>query len=377
VVPQTADKIDPENDDKFKFLVNNWDRLAKVKRIIIAVDDDESGQRLAAELVRRLGRVRCSFVTYPTDRVVPLPEGGARPCKDLNEVKHHLGAEAVVRTLLLARPYPMSGLFRLYDFPQEQPIVYHNTGWRALDAHLRPFYPALMTITGLAGAGKSTFAMQLGIDMARIHKWPLAIASPEMARLEVVDTLRRAYLRDNPNRCSIEEVEDVDEWINSSVVFIDPDPVEDETHDVRWFLDRAAAAVVRYGCRQVILDPWNEIEHQRTGSENITEYTSRALRDIKAFNRSFGCMTTIVAHPSAKAADKRPDQIGLYDVSDSAHFANKSDIGIVVTRLGSNGEGASLGSIGVRKIKYQGTDKGGYLGTAQLMFDEERRVFFD
>jgi twinkle protein len=64
-VPKTADDINPDEDVKFSFLQADWDALSKVKRIIIGTDSDEPGQRLAAELVRRLDRIRCSFTTFP------------------------------------------------------------------------------------------------------------------------------------------------------------------------------------------------------------------------------------------------------------------------------------------------------------------------
>jgi twinkle protein len=43
-VPEDATGLDPEQDEKFKFILNNWDRLRKLKRIIIATDADEPGR---------------------------------------------------------------------------------------------------------------------------------------------------------------------------------------------------------------------------------------------------------------------------------------------------------------------------------------------
>ncbi len=58
-VPESANDIDPENDEHFNYVAVNWDRLERVKRIVIATDDDDNGRRRLAhsELVRRLGRV--------------------------------------------------------------------------------------------------------------------------------------------------------------------------------------------------------------------------------------------------------------------------------------------------------------------------------
>ena len=64
-VPEGADDVAPEHDEKYRYIFNNWPRLEKVKRFILATDGDEPGWRLAQELARRLGRARCAFVTYP------------------------------------------------------------------------------------------------------------------------------------------------------------------------------------------------------------------------------------------------------------------------------------------------------------------------
>ena len=109
--------------------MNNWELLAKVKRIVIATDGDEPGVRLAAELVRRLGRVRCYFVTYPKDAAVDGGEGRKRPCKDLNEVLLAFGAAEVVRIIASATPYPVAGVYRLSAFPQEPDLMPVSTGW--------------------------------------------------------------------------------------------------------------------------------------------------------------------------------------------------------------------------------------------------------
>src|SRR5690606_9919274 len=94
--PENLEEVDPEQDrtGKFEFVYNNRDRVKRIKRFILAVDNDGPGKRLAAELVRRLSAARCSFVTYP--------EG----CKDLNDVLMKHGRDAVARCLNEAKPYP-------------------------------------------------------------------------------------------------------------------------------------------------------------------------------------------------------------------------------------------------------------------------------
>lgn len=154
-VPETAFDVDPENDGKFSFIGNNWERLKKIKRIILAVDGDEPGQRLAAELVRRLGRPRCSFVTYPAKECVKGKDGALRAVKDMNEVLEHFGHDEITRLIKEAQPYPVSGVYRYSQLPNEPEPVPVTTGWGRLDPYLKLYAPALMVVTGPAGHGKA------------------------------------------------------------------------------------------------------------------------------------------------------------------------------------------------------------------------------
>ncbi|WP_158811082.1 toprim domain-containing protein, partial [Beijerinckia sp. L45] len=123
-VPESADGIDPDNDEKFAYIANNWDRLKNIKHIVLFTDGDGPGDRLRDELVRRLGRVRCSFVRYPD-------LGGKKP--DANEVLIQHGPAAVMAMIADAAPFPLKGIFRLSDFPvQERPKTI-STGWGRLD----------------------------------------------------------------------------------------------------------------------------------------------------------------------------------------------------------------------------------------------------
>ena len=372
-VPEGTADIDPQADDKYRYIVNNWDLLAKIKRIVIATDGDEPGRRLAAELVRRLGRIRCYFLSYPKEAVCDDPSGGKRPCKDLNEVLLAFGAAEVVRLISTAQPYPVSGVYRLSAFPPEPDLVPVTTGWRRLDDNLKMYAPALMVVSGVAGAGKSTWANQLVANLALLHGWTVAIASFEMrVRPYVTDTLASVRL-DAPRRIwTMDDRNIAGDWMEDHFVFIAPEPEDEVTHDIDWLLERAEAAVIRHGARVLLIDPWNEIEHERRRDESITDYTGRAIRQLKSFGRRFDVLVIIVAHPTKSAVDKGADKINLYDISDSSAFANKADLGVIVARLAGHSSGSA---IMIRKVRYQ--PDAGQIGTVDLAFDKDRRIFLD
>lgn len=320
--PEQLEPIDPaqEKAGKFEFLWNNRERLKQIKRFIIAVDNDDPGKRLAAELVRRLSASRCLFVMFP--------EG----CKDLNEVVMKHGSDGVAGVLNTAQPYPVRGLYRLSDYPDLEPIKTHKTGWGTLDDHLQLFAGEFMVVTGVPGHGKSTWVLNLLANLASTYGWMVALFSPEMPTVpQLRNKLRRIYL--GRSEASQTEQLRADDWIQRHFVFIDVDPTgrSDDDYDLDWLLDRAADAVLRDGINCLVIDPWNEIEHAKGKNENITDYIGRSIRALKRYARLYNVAVIVVAHPTKDVAkDGKARRPTLYDIEGSAHWFNKCDHGVVV-----------------------------------------------
>jgi twinkle protein len=350
-----TEDIDPEHDTKYGYIFNNWEALKPIRRIIIATDDDEPGRRLAEELVRRLGRVRCQFVSYPVE------------CKDLNEVLIKYGKEKVNEVLRYAKPYPVSGVYTFSELPPEPDLCPLKTGWGRLDQYLRPFYPAFMVVTGTAGSGKSTWVNQLVAQMSILHGISVGIASFEMRINPFVSEVLLNTAQDmgqsNPK-----------DWLEDRFVFIAPEPADiNNEFNIDWLIEKAEAAVVRYGIRILVIDPWNEIEHAVRRLENHSDYIGRAIRALKRFGREFDVLVIVVAHPAKYGAQKEPEDITLYDVADTAHFANKADFGVVIARVGGEFAGNYVSNIMIKKVRYQPVT--GNLGSVSLVYDPKTRTF--
>jgi twinkle protein len=129
--------------------------------------------------------------------------------------------------------------------------------------------------------------------------------------------------------------------------------------------------VIRDGANMLIVDPWNEVEHRRRGNESVADYTNRAIRSFKRFASSYDVCTAIVAHPTKAAAlsAKAGDKVSLYDISDGATWANKAELGVIVSRQSPQDR---LTEIGIRKVKFWET---GRLGDLHLTFDNRLRAF--
>lgn len=387
-IPENADDIEVGKDaEAFKFYENNYKRLLHVKRFVLATDSDEPGWALAQQLARRLGRARCSFVKYPPGDVVKDDKTGAmRPCKDFNEVLQHHGPQVVTSTILAAKRFPVKGLYKLSEFPEHPPLVTYSTGFRELD--LEPGKPGLMlypgafvVVSGLPGGGKTAWTTQLAFNMAKIHGWRTTIASFEMHVTPTLrDMLRAFHINwDLPDadgvpkdRWSNEDKRNADAFIEEYFSFIALDPRDEDTDtDVDWLIDRAADSVVRHGTEMLIVDPWNEVEHKRKGNETTADYTNRAIRSFKRFARSYDVCTCIVAHPTKDGAKSAKDsgRVSLVDISDGMAWANKAELGVIVSR---KSDLDLITEIGIRKVKFRGT---GRIGDTHLDYNETHEAF--
>lgn len=372
-VPDNADDVSPEHDDKYRYVSNNWDRLKKIKRFVLATDGDEPGQRLGLELARRLGRSRCAIVTYPTDPIVPDADGVLRPCKDLNEVLQHFGPEGVLHCIHRAKPFPVKGLYKLTDFPEQPPLQALSTGFPTLDEHIRLYRGAFVVVSGLPGGGKTALWTQIALNMATHHGWKIAIASFEMHVRPILENMLIGFLLQKPrNLWTKAECDGCRRFIDEHFIFIALAPDDEDTEaDVQWVIDRASDAVVMEGVSMLLLDPWNEVEHKRRGGENVADYTNRAIRSLKRFAHQFDVCTVVVAHPtkSAGVAAKSGEPMSLYDISDGATWANKAELGVLISRASPHDR---IANVGIRKVKFHET---GRIGDVSLMFDDELRAF--
>ena len=89
--------------------------------------------------------------------------------------------------------------------------------------------------------------------------------------------------------------------------------------------------VCRYGIRGLLVDPYNELDHQRPSHMSETEYVSQMLTKVKRFAQHHDVHVWFVAHPR-QLRDWKGQPPTMYDISGSAHFINKADNGLVIHR---------------------------------------------
>lgn len=313
---QTAE---PENAKRYEWVWRHLRELDEVAGFILATDGDQPGANLAADIASLLGADRCKFVDYPF------------PAKDLNEVLLEQGPERLCQLLNEAKPYPIRGLYSLSEFPDRGEVRSYSVGVDPIEEFIRIVPGTLTIVTGYANMGKSTL-MNAVIGHAVANHFPVCIGSFETDVKPILQNgLRMAIIGCGPHELTKWDTSDVDRMLNERVRIITQSVDEDAEMSLEDVLEYARTAVVRDGCKMVVLDPWNEIEHKRRRDETETDYISRALRAIKRFAKQYDVAFWLVAHPS-KPQNGAKGPPGLYEISGSANWANKADYGLTYHR---------------------------------------------
>lgn len=336
---------------KYAFIEDSKSLLREARNIVLAVDGDKAGVALLNDLARRLGNGRCRYVAYPDG------------CKDLNDLLLGFGAEAVVDAVNAAKWLKVSGLYLMSEMPPVDDAAPHESGIPGMRDHYRLRLGDFCVITGIPGHGKSTFVNDMVCNAVELHDWRACFSSFEQH--PQIDH-RRALIRwktgFGEHELSPRRLIEVSQWIDSRFSFVVPD--EDEDATLEWIIDKMASASCRYGAEIWVIDPWNELDHARPKDMSLTEYVGHSIRELKKAARRWNCHLIVVAHPTKlmREKDGQLPMPSLYDISDSAHWFNKPDVGVVVHR---DGYGTK-----VRVCKSRYHDSIGKPGTVELRFDE-------
>ena len=342
-VPNGASK----GNSHLEYIDNCWYAFSECEKIFIATDSDEAGQALKNELVRRLGRDRCYQVSYPSD------------CKDFNEVLIKHGAQKVWDCINDSIPFPVEGIFRLNDIEKELDEVYQfgfvegqKIGFDELDNHIN-FSPGQVTIlTGVPNSGKSDILDQFLVKLAVNHKAKSGLCSFEkqpvtrhaahLSQLYVGQPFYGANKMDKPNFESAK-------WFLQEYFFWFK--IADEDCTIDGILERMAMLVKVYGINYGVIDPYNYIESSRVNGQTETEFISEFLSKVCNFAKYHQIHIFIVAHPTKikKIAGSQNYEVPtLYDISGSAHWNNKADIGIVIYRENTS----DIVTVYIQKVRF-------------------------
>ena len=336
-------------NNNLDYLDNCIDYFADKEKVIIAVDQDEPGQALRQELIRRLGAEVC-YTCYFDD------------CKDANEYLLKYGSERLSKTIEDARPVPLENVTTFKDIESDVTDFVENgfkpgfqIGLRNFDEIFSTYTGQFITVTGIPSSGKSDFVDQMVIGYNQLHNWKTAFASPENAPtyLHAHKLMRKAWQgmpskkdigNDKWNQCS--------EYINDNFFFIDM-----ERYTLDSVLKKGAELVKRKGIKCLVIDPFNKVRDLESSNGDVNVYTLEYLTKIEMFAKKYDVLVIIVAHPTKmyKDSNGKIEEPTMYNIKGGGEWYDASYHGLLVHRDYEN----KTTKVKVLKVKFQNLGENG------------------
>ena len=308
------------------YLDNCIDYFEDKTKIILAVDTDDPGLALRAELVRRLGAEVCFLVDF-------------EDCKDANEylIKH--GKEKLRQAVKQARPYPLENVTTFKDIENDVTDFVKN-GFKAgyqiglsnFDQIFSTYTGQFITVTGIPSSGKSDFVDQMVVGYNKNYNWKTAFASPENAPNYLhAHKLMRKVWGDMPSRDDIGSAKwkEVANHVNDNFFFIDM-----EKYTLESVLRKGAELVKRKGIKCLVIDPFNKVRDRNASSLDVNIYTMEYLTKIETFAKKYDVLVFIVAHPTKmyKTSDGKIEEPNMYNIKGGGEWYDASYHGLLVHR---------------------------------------------
>jgi twinkle protein len=353
-VPDGAPSADTQNyTSKFDFLSGAEPLFERFKWVVLAVDGDAPGKRLEEELSRRIGIERCKQVLWP--------EG----CKDANDVLVTKGAAMLRQVVDGSALFPVKGVATVDDLwnavharHAKPEIAGVDIGWPNGRGVLNIELGQMTVVTGIPSHGKSTWVDALRVNLWRNFGWASAAFSPEnWPADDHLATLCEMYAVQHFHEMTTEQVSTALTRTLGAFFFIQPDS-DSEMMTVDEILSRARSLVYRHGIKVLVIDPWNEVDHDIPNTQREDQYISTQLAKIRRFARMNAVHIFVICHPTKLVKDKDggyPPPTP-YDIAGGAMWRNKADNCLCVFRPDIKASGTE---VLVQKIRFRRNGKAG------------------
>ncbi len=333
----------PNGAANFSFLDNSIDHFDGIEKVYLSCDNDEAGQKLQAELIRRIGPEKIHLVELD----------GA---KDANEYLSLHGVDMLRTAVVQAPILPLEHVKQLQDVEEEFENAIRNgfqkgltCGLDNIDSVFSIVDHQFCVVTGIPSHGKSNFVDQYCMGLNDKYGWKTGYASPENYPIHNhAHSLFRKVFNGMPssNDIGTDRYNAARGKLNDNYYFID-------LHDfsLENVLKKAAELVKRKGIKVLVIDPFNKIKLKSHAKESINDYTNAYLNAVDQFCRKYSVFVFLVAHPIKlqKKDDGTYPCPSFYDVKGGGEMYDMSPNGLAVHRNYNTG----TTMVKVLKVKFQ------------------------
>lgn len=330
VLPSNLSKINME------YLDNTIEYFDHLERIYIATDNDAAGIKLRKELIRRLGADRCVVVDWGKH-------------KDANEVLVEETKLGVKPYFEKAKPPKISAVETIEDVKDQMLHFFRHgkpigttTHFGNVDECWKWRKSEVNSWTGYANEGKGTVMKQFFLIKALRDGWKFAFYAPEdMPSTDFFDDLITMYVgkpveKHLSGHMTEGEYKNAMEAIKEHFFLISFDEEYDDSGNIiqenvpnlQNIHAKFRYLVKTKGIDGVVIDPYNQVEHDYHRNEKEHQYISRFMRRIKTFALKYNVSYHLVAHQTTP--DNLTDNMGyvkpnMYKIKGGGTFADKSD----------------------------------------------------
>ena len=325
------------------WIEHNFDWLEQFDSIIVCADNDEAGVKMRKEVIPRLGSWRTRYVDIP-QTCVDKRTGKTFHVKDINEVLYYAGKDAVMDLIEHAEDPGVPSIVNISDIQDvdldEMDGI--STGIKELDAEImKLFYGTLTVVSGLPGAGKTSFLSQIACQSLEQNK-PVWIFSREMP-----SWMEKSWL--NYIMAGNSNIKAFEDKNGAKYYKVLPEAKEKigKYYDKTWFLYRddwsnslddllasMEDSVRKYGVKLLILDNLMTINIGSNENNDLQKQTDCINKLIK-FAMKYSVAVVLVAHPRKLQSGA---DIGIQDISGSANLTNLAHRTIGLRRIDKDKE---------------------------------------
>ena len=316
----------PNGATNFGYLDSSIDLFDNIDKVYLSIDDDEAGQKLTQELIRRLGSEKCYTITTP---------GG----KDANEFLVAHGVDALRSCFENAEPLPLENVNTLdsiageleeYFFEGAKPG--YQIGLPEFDNVFSTYTSQFVVVTGVPGSGKSDWIDMMTMGYQQRYGWKTAYASPENKPDYIhASKIFRKYWNGHPDKEDVgsEKWNEIKTVINDSFYFIDQDHFTLES-----VLTKASELVKRKGIRCLVIDPYNKVRLAKGSGLSIPDYTMEYLTKVDIWAKKHDCLVVLAAHPikMQRKEDGEFEEPTFYSIKGGGEWYDMSYHGLCVHR---------------------------------------------
>ena len=314
------------NTNNLDYLDNCIDYFEDKEKVILAVDSDEAGQALQAELIRRLGSEVCYIATFDD-------------CKDANEYLLKYDKQKLAERIEGSRPVPLENVTTFRDIEDEVTDFVRNgfkpgyqIGLENFDNIFSTYTGQFITVTGIPSSGKSDFVDQMVIGYNKNYGWKTAFASPENVPTYLhAHKLMRKVWQGMPTAADIhgDRWNKIADHCNTNFFHIDM-----ERYTLESVLRKGAELVKRKGIKCLVIDPFNKVRDIDCKTEDVNRYTMEYLTKIEMFAKKYDVLVFVVAHPTKMYKDKdgKIEEPTMYSIKGGGEWYDASYHGLLVHR---------------------------------------------